>query len=149
MSTHKTASDIFHALVKRVKRNEKFSDVRFIKASGNHTAEKPIAGYLAVCRVVELSRQECFLYESKRGISTGKYTLVGELLAVGEKRSSMSSLQSLCDDLAEAFAVEDREGYVVSVKAGDGYFYKDMDAICQRLVVNMEFYAVKGEEESL
>lgn len=148
MSTHKTVSEVFHTLVKRVKTNKRFSHVRFLKTSGNRNAEKPVTGYLALCGVREIRWQECFLYESKRGDTIGKYSLVGEVLAVGKKRSSMYELQRLCDDLAEAFAMADKEGFVVSCQVDGGYFDQDMDALCQRVAVNMEIYAKKGEEGS-
>lgn len=142
----KTPTDCFHNLIRRIKENGDVEGVRFIKAMGEHPAEKPVKGYLAVCEIVKSQYEDVSLAGSQGGEAIVKHRLKCGVKLMGKKHSSAYDLQKKTDEIIEALWTRDLEGYVVETETRYARYDKDSEAIFQQSYVFIEVCGIYPRE---
>ena len=127
-------------IVDRLKMNDAFSGVRFIREYGNVSIETPVRGLLAVVGITNTSRKKGYiggyLSSSVRGET---YVATAEIRVYAPADEHGSGLSELVFELMTAIEAADAEKIVTSVSASSIEFDPDVNAVFRKVEFKLEF----------
>ena len=127
-------------IVDRLKMNDAFRGVRFIREYGNVSIETPVRGLLAVVGITNTSRKKGYiggyLSSSVRGET---YVATAEIRVYAPADENGSGLSELVFELMTAIEAADAEKIVTSVSASSIEFDPDVNAVFRKVEFKLEF----------
>ena len=127
-------------IVDRLKMNDAFCGVRFIREYGNVSIETPVRGLLAVVGITNTSRKKGYiggyLSSSVRGET---YVATAEIRVYAPADENGSGLSELVFELMTAIEAADAEKIVTSVSASSIEFDPDVNAVFRKVEFKLEF----------
>lgn len=123
---------IIIGLIRSVKQNNDFSDIRFINAYNSQPAEKPVEGYLAVVEIAEIDED-----------------INLQIRLIGGSDVSGSQLGYTALELAAALKTADSDMYIKSVRLSETKYDKNITAFYRDIKLGLSLDTEISEENGI